>query len=78
MFVRKKPIILKYSFRTYSFYRPEKMLKFNFLVVRYILKRITPYGVIAPDPLGDSNIVSIKYERTTPPPVMVAKIETHI
>jgi hypothetical protein len=26
MFVRKIPIILIYSFRTYSFYRPEKML----------------------------------------------------
>jgi len=43
MFVRKIPIIIKYSFRTYSFYRPEKMVNINFLVVCYILKRIMSY-----------------------------------
>ena len=44
---------VKYSFRTYSFYRPEKMVNINFLVVCYILKRIMSIYIIRSAPLGD-------------------------
>ena len=36
------------------FYRPEKMLKRNFLVVCYILKRIMSYYIIAAAPREDN------------------------
>ena len=53
MFVRKTPIIRSYSFRTFSFYRPENKLKINFLVVHYILKRKAQYWAFRSAPLGD-------------------------
>ena len=54
--MREKPIILSYSFRTFSFYRPENKLKINFLVVHYILKRKAQYWAFRSAPLGDTRV----------------------
>ena len=57
--MRGKPIILSYSFRTFSFYRPENKLKINFLMVHYILKRKAQYWAFRSAPLGDTVLVLV-------------------